>query len=198
MLPPTRPGGGFPCDGRQARGVQGVSGEWTGQIAGTVQGGVQRGGALHLRFDDVVAELVDRERRTRAARDGAVFDGIAVGGGEREELVVEFGVGKLELADPVEHPHRVVQGAAQLLGDGVEIAWAGHRVEPAEPDVDRVDRASADLLHQPVAGLLQRQSALDELRVVPGEADAVGIEPRKSGACNKTMCRAWLWIHSPQ
>src|SRR5262249_11685559 len=52
-----------------------------------------------------------------------------------------------------------------------EIAFQRRLVEATDPDVDRVDFASADDAHQFVAGLLQRETLPDYLGVVLGHLE---------------------------
>jgi hypothetical protein len=72
---------------------------------------VQRGGVRQLRLDDVIGEVGNRKRRPDAARDRAVLDRIPPGLRQREHLVVDFEVWKVESADPGDGSERVVERA---------------------------------------------------------------------------------------
>ncbi len=72
---------------------------------------MQRGGVRQLRLDDVIGEVGNRKRRPDAARDRAVLDRISPGLLQREHLVVDFEVWKVEPADPGDGSERVVECA---------------------------------------------------------------------------------------
>ena len=82
---------------------------------------MQGGGVLHLRLDDVVGEPRYRERRSRASRNGATLNRVAVGNGQRQQLVVEFDVRKLEFGDRPHREQRIFERAAQHLGERPEL-----------------------------------------------------------------------------
>ena len=95
--------------------------------------------------------------------------------------MVEFDVGELERGRPPDRVQRQVQRAAQPFGNGRGLAAGGHPVEAADPHVDRVDGAAAHELQQCVAGLLQLQAAFDDVAVIPGEGDRVGVAEEVGG-----------------
>ena len=109
------------------------------------------------------------------ARDDAVLDRVLGGLAQRQHFVVEFEVGEIEPGHPLDGRQRVVQRAAQLLGQRRELRPARHRIEPAQAHVDRMDRPPADEFHQRIAGLLQSQPTLDDLALVSGHGDRVRI-----------------------
>ena len=57
----------------------------------------------------------------------------------------------------------------ERIDEGAQLPLGRRLVEPSDPDVDRMDLASADEGHDLVAGLLQPQAALDDRGRIAGE-----------------------------
>ena len=174
----TQPGvgRGLPGDRGQCSRVQRVPRQRAGQVAAAVQGGVQRRGVLHLRLDDVVAEVGDaRTRVQRCARSCRSRWDTRRGSVSASNSWSNSTSGKSNSATDRTVSRASSSARRNFSASGLRSLRCGHRVEAAQPHVDGVDRPPADLFHQPVAGLLQGQAALDELRAVLGEADPVRI-----------------------
>ncbi len=118
--------------------------------------------------------------------DAPALDRVLVRVRERDELAVDLvargsrslpssgTVSSGDLARPLER-----------LDERRQLALARRPVEAADADVDRMHLAPADDAHHLVAGLLQLQAALDDLRGVAGELDRARDSrgSRARGAC---------------
>ena len=80
---------------------------------------------------------------------------------------------------------RVSSAASRARSSGStsarELARVGRAVEAADPDVDRVDLAAADERHHLVAGLLQREAALDRRGRVARQLDRAVVAEEVGG-----------------
>ena len=99
------------------------------------------------------------------------LDRVAYGRPEREVLVRLLHLREVETRDQPDGFDRLVTRTFENRPDAAQLGHRRHLVEPADPHVDRMHRASADQVHQIVAGLLQPQPALDHRRVVRGHLD---------------------------
>src|SRR6185437_132330 len=81
-------------------------------------------------------------------------------------------VGGVERRGPGDCVECRLPGPVELAGQPAQAGGVGGAVEAADAHVDRVHRAPADYLHQPVARLLDPQAPLQDLRVIAGEVDA--------------------------
>ena len=80
-------------------------------------------------------------------------------------------LGEVEAGRPADRLERGLARALERLDERAQLAPRRRAVEAADADVDRVDLAAADERHHVVAGLLQREPALDRRRRVAGELD---------------------------
>ena len=103
--------------------------------------------------------------------DVAFAERIFVRMAHRDEDVVALAVGEVEPGDPAHDLARGVAPPFQRLGKLGELALLRHAVEAADAHVDRMDLASADEVHDVVAGLLHLQPALDRVAVVARHVD---------------------------
>jgi len=118
-------GGDLAGGGGEVAGADRVAGERAGQKQRAVQPRVQRGGVRDLLFDHVRGVLGQRPARARRGARGAGLDGVAAGLVQRQQLVAQFEVGKLEGGYPAGGGDGVVQRGAQPFGQGRELGSGG-------------------------------------------------------------------------
>jgi hypothetical protein len=158
---------------RQVPGIQAVPGHRADQV-GPVPGQhrVQRRGVRHLELGKVPVVVPGLDVQTAAGDDPVAHDRVPGGVAQRDELVVGAELREAERRHPADRVQRRLAGPLQLAGEPAQITGVRGAVEAADPDVDRVHRAPADHLHQPVTRLLHAQAPFQDLRVVAGHVDA--------------------------
>ncbi len=110
----------------------------------------------------------------RAGDDPAAVDRVLALalGPQADQLVGALQLGELEPRGEPHRRQRLLAAALQLPAQLLQLAPLGRPVEAADADVDRVHRAAADDLDQPVAGLLRPQPAFDHVGVLGGHREA--------------------------
>ncbi len=132
------------------------------------QPGMKRGGMLDVLLDEVRGVVLRTDVEAAARDQPAALDGVGLRVRQRDELVVLLELGKWQSGG---EPHSVSRESPNLLErthHGFELATPRGPVEPAYPDVDRVDLAASDDLHQLVADSFQPQGTLDHRAVLLG------------------------------
>ncbi len=174
----AEPGGasGLAGERGQPARVQRVPGQRPGQVPAAVgQVRMQRGGVRDLLLDHVLVPAGGGEGQARAGLHGAPLDGIRAGPGQRQQVGLARVVREVEPGDPGDGGQRVVERAAERVGERGEFGRSGGPVEAADADVDRVDGPAAHHLHDGVPGLLQGQAALDEVAPGRGHLDPAAV-----------------------
>ena len=151
----------------------------------------------HLLFGEMLFVLRDRNIESRRADDPAFVHGVFVGMVQGDEVVIALDGGKVEASRPSGWRRSPLPAPLEIGHEPGEFFAARGAIEAADGDVDRMDRPAAQHFQQLIAVLLQPQAAVDFVGNFAASSMPLS-QPRKSGACSKWMCRAWLSIHSPQ
>jgi hypothetical protein len=125
-------------------------------------------------LDHPVGELGRAGVQTVRGGDPAGLDRISPGGAEGDEAVLAVDLGDLEAPHPPDRVQGGVPGSSERLGQGGDLLRCRGTVEAADPDIDRVDGATPDHLHDQVAGPFDAESPLDRRPVELGQLDRVG------------------------
>jgi hypothetical protein len=134
-----------------------------------------------LRFGEVLVVFADGDVKPPAGHDVPAGDRVFVRMTERDERVVAVEVRKREGGHPADGFQGVLAGLLQLSGEGEQLAPGRCPVEAADADVDGVDGPAADDLHQPVAGLLEPQPALQQFGAFVGHVQAAFVAEEVRG-----------------
>ena len=135
----------------------------------------------HVLLHEVLVVLGDRDVEAVARDDPALGDRVVRRMSERDEAVVPLEGGEGEPRDPVDRVHRDLARPFQRLEHRPQLVAGRSAVEAADPDVDGVNGAPTDHVHQAVAGLLHRESPLDHLAVVGGHVDRALVPEEVGG-----------------
>ena len=109
-----------------------------------------------------------------------------------DELVIVGEVGKRKGCGPAQSCDRQVAGKFQRFHHRGELAGVRRPIEPADPYVHRMDRATAEQGQQFVASLFEREPTLHGVGVVAGHRDAVGIAEKVGGVQHHDVQRVAL------
>ena len=134
---------------------------------------MQRGGARDLLLDRQRGETGRVGVQPFRGRDPAGLDGVGVLSMQGHEAIVGLDIGKLERRHPLGRRQGCVPGPPQGLGQGEHGRPVGSTVEAAHPNVDWVDRAPSDGLHEQVADALELQAPFHRRPVERGELHGV-------------------------
>jgi hypothetical protein len=94
---------------------------------------------------------------------------------ERHEDVVLLEVGRRQRRGPGDGGEGFVERAPEVARERPELALRRRQSKAAHPRRDRMDGAPADQRHERVSRLLQSETALDHLAMVPGHLDRAPV-----------------------
>ena len=126
-------------------------------------------------LEEVLVVLAGRHVEPAVGDDPAVLDRVRARLGERDELAVHRPLGKLEAGRPAHGLERRLARALERLDERAQLPARRRSVEAADLHVHRMDLPAADDDHQLVPGLLQRQPALDVVRVLARHLDRPAV-----------------------
>ena len=125
--------------------------------------------------------------RPGARDDAAALDRVLARLAQRHERVVLLEVGEVEAGHPARELDRCLARPFELGHERRELRPRRRPVHAADAQVDRMDGAAADDVHDRVAGLLQAQGRLDEVTTVARHLDGAVVAEEVGGVQHRRV-----------